>query len=160
MLWIFWIMALQLLTFAPADFLWRVRSPFKLHQILIKTALHQKYRTGKPHPARHILHLSLLPRSDLHIFWGPMHISTLYVFTICGCFFKCHLFAFSISYWFLTGLLSFPRQIFHFSKVCFLSTNKTFIFVCLITPALLSSLYFFVFGSEVCEPSVPLKQFA
>lgn len=69
-------------------------------------------------------------------------------------------FALSISHWSLTCLLSFLRQIFHFSKGCLFSTNKTFILVCLITPALLSLFYFFVFGSEVYEPSVPRKQFA
>lgn len=54
----------------------------------------------------------------------------------------------------------FLRQIFHSSEGCLFSTNKTFILVCLIAPALLSPFYFFVFGSEVYEPSVPLKQFA
>lgn len=34
---------------------------------------------------------------------------------------------------------------FHFSKGCLFSTNKTFIFVCLIAPALLSPFYFFCF---------------
>lgn len=51
-----------------------------------------------------------------HTFWCPIHESTLWVFTIFGCFLKCRLFALSISNWFLTGLLSFLRQIFHFSK--------------------------------------------
>lgn len=45
----------------------------------------------------------------------------------------------------LTGLPSFQREIFHFSKGCLFSTNKTFIFVCLIAPALLSPFYFFCF---------------
>lgn len=51
-----------------------------------------------------------------HTFWCPRHESTLWVFTFFGCFLKCRRFALSIFNWFLTGLLSFLRQIFHFSK--------------------------------------------
>lgn len=131
-------MTLKLLRFAPTDFPWRFKSLLKLHQIPKKIALCQKYRTGKPTqlPTQCIL---LSPT-----FTSPERAApdTRYVSTSCVLpsglrfeWYSVYHLHFPLS---VTCLLSFLRHIFRFSEGCLFSTNKTFILVCLITPALLS----------------------
>lgn len=163
MLWTFSFTALKLLKFAPVDFPWRFKSPFKLYWTTKNTVLPQIYRTGEPHPTLHMPRPSVTLLSDrlaahllvsktrkhtvsFHFLWLLFEMSS-----VCPFHFQL---VFNRS-------SEFPETDFSlFKKKCLFSTNKTFIFVCLITPALLSPFYFFVFGSEVYEPSVPLKQFA
>lgn len=54
MLWTFSFTALKLLKFAPVDFPWRFKSPFKLYRTTKNTVLPQIYRTGEPHPTLHM----------------------------------------------------------------------------------------------------------
>lgn len=113
---------------------------WKLHQIPVKVCSTSRTNTRQGSHT-HSAHSTLLFHLEPN-FWYLTHTSTLRVFTLSACFLKCHPCALPISHWSLTCLPSFLRQIFHFSKGCLFSTNKTFILVCLITPALLSPFYF------------------